>query len=73
MGKSILDKDDEHKGLFGIPITIEEYDKTPEWQIVKPQGCFPGDFREPTDDEWVADEKQAIADGRIVKESVQGR
>ena len=70
MGKSILDKDDEHKGLFALPITMEEYDKTPEYEIVNPEGCFPGYFREPTDEEWVADEKQAIADGRIVKESV---
>jgi len=65
-GKSVLDQDEEHKGLFAIPITEEEYEKTPEYEIVKPEGCFPGDFREPTEEEWIADEKQAIADGRIV-------
>ena len=64
-GKSILDEDDEHKGLFGIPITIEEYDKTPCWEIVKPKGCFLGDFRKPTEEEWLADQKQAVADGRL--------
>jgi len=64
-GKSVLDEDDEHKGLFGIPITEKEVEETPDYQIVKPEGCFPGDFREPTEDEWVADQRQAIADERL--------
>ena len=64
-GKCILDEDDEHKGLFGISITEEEADKTPHYEIVKPEGCFPGDWREPTEEEWRADQKQAIADGRL--------
>ena len=64
-GKSVLDEDDEHKGLFGISITEEEADKTPYYEIVKPEGCFTGDWREPTEEEWRADQKQAIADGRL--------
>ena len=64
-GKSVLDEDDEHKGLFGIPITEEQADKTPYYEIVKPEGCFSGDFREPTEEEWLADQKQAVADGRV--------
>ena len=63
--KSLLDQDDDHKGLFGISITEEEADKTPYYEIVKPEGCFTGDWREPTEEEWVADQKQAIADGRL--------
>ena len=63
--KSLLDQDDDHKGLFGISITEEEADKTPYYEIVKPEGCFPGDWREPTEDEWLADQKQAVADGRL--------
>tara|TARA_R100001443_G_scaffold65698_3_gene74931 strand:+ start:1192 stop:1566 length:375 start_codon:yes stop_codon:yes gene_type:complete len=64
-GKSVLDEDDDHKGLFGISITEEEADKLPYYEIVKPQGCFTGDWREPTEDEWVADQQQAVADGRL--------
>ena len=64
-GKSVLDEDDEHKGLFGISITEEEADKLPYYEIVKPEGCFLGDWREPTEDEWVADQQQAVADGRL--------
>jgi len=64
-GKSVLDEDDEHKGLFGIPITEEQADKTPYYEIVKPEGSFPGDYREPTEEEWVADQKQALEDGRL--------
>ena len=63
--KSVLDEDDEHKGLFGISITEEEADKTPYYEIVKPEGCFTGDWREPTEEEWRADQKQAIEDGRL--------
>ena len=63
--KSLLDQDDDHKGLFGISITEEEADKTPYYEIVKPEGCFTGDWREPTEEEWRADQKQAIADGRL--------
>ena len=64
-GKNVLDEDDEHKGLFGISITEEEADKTPYYEIVKPGGCFLGDWREPTEEEWTADQKQAVADGRL--------
>ena len=64
-GKTVLDQDEEHKGLFGIPITEEEAEKTPYYDLVKPEGSFPGDFREPTEEEWVADQKQAIADSRL--------
>ena len=63
--KSVLDEDDDHKGLFGISITEEEADKTPYYEIVKPEGCFTGDWREPTEEEWRADQKQAVADGRL--------
>ena len=63
--KSVLDEDDDHKGLFGISITEEEADKTPYYEIVKPEGCFTGDWREPTEEEWRAEQKQAVADGRL--------
>ena len=63
--KSVLDEDDDHKGLFGISITEEEADKTPYYEIVHPKGCFTGDWREPTEEEWRADQKQAVADGRL--------
>ena len=65
--KSVLDEDDDHKGLFGISITDEEEeaDKTPYYEIVHPKGCFTGDWREPTEEEWRADQKQAVADGRL--------
>ena len=61
-GKTVLDQDEEHKGLFGIPITEEEAEKTPYYDLVKPEGCFPGDFREPTEEEILAEEKQAVAE-----------
>jgi len=64
-GKSVLDEDDDHKGLFGVSITEDEADKLPYYEIVKPEGCFLGDWREPTEDEWVADQQQAVADGRL--------
>jgi len=63
--KSLLDQDDDHKGLFGISITEKEADKTPYYEIVNPEGCFTGDWREPTEEEWVEDQKQAVADGRL--------
>ena len=59
-GKSVLDEDDEHKGLFGIPITEEEAEKTPYYDLVKPEGSFPGDFREPTEEELIADSKLSV-------------
>ena len=61
-GKTVLDQDEEHKGLFGIPITEEEAEKTPYYDLVKPEGSFPGDFREPTEEEILAEEKQAVAE-----------
>jgi len=59
-GKSVLDQDEEHKGLFGIPITEEEAEKTPYYDLVKPEGSFPGDFREPTEEELIADSKLSV-------------
>ena len=59
-GKTVLDQDEEHKGLFGIPITEEEAEKTPYYDLVKTEGSFPGDYREPTEEEILAEEKQAI-------------
>ena len=59
-GKSVLDQDDEHKGLFGIPITEEEAEKTPYYDLVKPEGSFLGDFREPTEEELIADSKLSV-------------
>ena len=61
-GKTVLDQDEEHKGLFGIPITEEEAEKTPYYDLGKPEGSFPGDFREPTEEEILAEEKQAVAE-----------
>ena len=59
-GKTVLDQDEEHKGLFGIPITEEEAEKTPYYDLVKTEGSFPGDYREPTEEEILAEEKQAV-------------
>ena len=59
-GKTVLDQDEEHKGLFGIPITEEEAEKTPYYDLVKPEGSFPGDFREPTEEELIADSKLSV-------------
>ena len=59
-GKSVLDQDEEHKGLFGIPITEEEAEKTPYYDLVKPEGSFPGDYREPTEEELIADSKLSV-------------
>ena len=47
-------------GLIGIPITMEEADKTPYYDLVKTEGSFPGDYREPTEEEILAEEKQAV-------------
>jgi len=59
-GKTVLDQDEEHKGLFGIPITEEEAEKTPYYDLVKPEGSFPGDYREPTEEESIADSKLSV-------------
>ena len=59
-GKTVLDQDEEHKGLFGIPITEEEAEKTPYYDLVKTEGAFPGDFREPTEEELIADSKLSV-------------
>ena len=62
-------EDDDHPGLVAISITDEEAEKTmlgkTDWWIYKPDGCPLGDWREVTDEERVADEKQAVADGRL--------
>ena len=58
-GKTVLDQDEEHKGLFGIPITEEEAEKTPYYDLVK-QRVLLGDYREPTEEEILAEEKQAV-------------
>ena len=44
---------------------MEEADKTPYYDLVKAEGCSTGDFRQPTEEEKIADEKQAVADGRL--------
>ena len=59
-GKTVLDQDEEHKGLFGIPITEEEAEKTPYYDLVKTEGSFPGDYREPTEEELIADSKLSV-------------
>ena len=59
-GKSVLEQDEEHKGLFGIPITEEEAEKTPYYDLVKTEGSFPGDYREPTEEELIADSKLSV-------------
>jgi len=57
--------DDECPGLVGISITEEQADKTPYYDIYKPEGHICSYWREPTDEEIVNDEKQAVADGRL--------
>ena len=59
-GKTVLDQDEEHKGLFGISITEEEAEKTPYYDLVKTEGSFPGDYREPTEEELIADSKLSV-------------
>ena len=57
--------DDDYPGLVGISITEEQADKTPYYDIYKPEGHVCSYWREPTDGEIVDDEKQAVADGRL--------
>ncbi len=40
---------------------LEEAEKTPYYDLVKTEGSFSGDYREPTEEEILAEEKQAIA------------
>ena len=55
--------------MRGTFLSEEEAEKTmlgkTDWWIYKPDGCPLGDWREVTDEERVADEKQAVADGRL--------
>ena len=57
--------DDDCPGLVAISITEEQADKTPYYDIYKPESIVLGYWREPTDEEIVDDEKQAVADGRL--------
>ena len=57
--------DDDCPGLVAISITEEQADKTPYYNIYKTEGLALGHWREPTDEEIVDDEKQAVADGRL--------
>ena len=63
--REFVEIDHEYPGIVAVSITLEEADKTPDWWIYKPDGCHLGDWREVTDEERVADEKQAVADGRL--------
>ena len=58
-------EDDDHPGLVAISITEKQADKTPYYDIYKPESIVLGHWREPTDEEIVDDEKQAVADGRL--------
>ena len=60
--------DDECPGLVAISITEEQADKTPYYDIYKPESIVLVHWREPTDEEIVDDEKQAVADGRLKEE-----
>ena len=55
-------EDDDHPGLVAISITEEQADKTPYYDLVKVEGCSTGDFRQPTEEEILAEEKQAVAE-----------
>ena len=60
--------DDDCQGLVAVSITEDQDDKTPYYDIYKPDGHVCSYWREPTDEEIVDDEKQAVADGRLKEE-----
>ena len=67
--REFVELDHEYPGIVAISISEKEAEKTmlgkTDWWIYKPDGCPLGDWREGTDEERVADEKQAVADGRL--------
>ena len=67
--REFVELDHEYPGIVAISISEKEAEKTmlgkTDWWIYKPDGCPSGDWREVTDEERVADEKQAVADGRL--------
>ena len=67
--REFVELDHEYPGIVAISISEKEAEKTmlgkTDWWIYKPDGCSLGDWREVTDEERVADEKQAVADGRL--------
>ena len=61
--KQFIDDYDE-LGLAGVSVSVEEFEKLSSWEQVDTEMAL-GWWREPTDEERVADEKQAVADGRL--------
>jgi len=66
--REFVELDHEYPGIVAISITEEQADKTPYYDIYKPESIVLGHWREPTDEEIVDDEKQAVADGRLKEE-----
>ena len=67
-GDKHYSNEDDYPGVVAISINEEEADKTPYYNIYKTEGLALGHWREPTDEEIVDDEKQAVADGRLKEE-----
>ena len=64
--KEFIEYDSDEPGLIGISVTSEEYYKLPSYDQLSPQlAC--GWWRVPTEEENVADEAQAVKDGRIAQ------
>jgi len=58
--REFVELDHEYPGIVAISISEKEAEKTPYYDLVKPEGCFPGDFREPTEEELIADSKLSV-------------
>ena len=58
--RGVLLKHHLNKGIKKGALTEEEAEKTPYYDLVKTEGCFPGDYREPTEEELIADSKLSV-------------
>ena len=64
--KEFIEHDSDEPGLIGISVTSDDYYKLPSYDQFSPQlAC--GWWRVPTEEENVADEAQAVKDGRIAQ------
>ena len=64
--KEFIEYDSDEPGLIGISVTSDDYYKLPSYDQFSPQlAC--GWWRVPTEEENVADEAQAVKDGRIAQ------
>jgi len=66
--KQFIDDYDE-LGLAGVSVTVEEFDKLASWEQVDTYMAS-GWWRDPTDEELMADQKQAVKDGRLTADAL---